>query len=230
MKGIMSTTIEDYKETIERLQKECTEKSELIFALGESMEQIRDEIANFANVVVKASGVAPETVLRNSGDVHGYFASQMDLTDFGKGVPLRIKKVKENAQIPKYQTEGSSGMDLCAAIDNTIIIPPFNRVYIPTGIAIELPRGYEAQIRPRSGLSSKHGITLINCVGTIDSDYRGEIIVPLVNLSNSAYSISSGERIAQMIISRYERASIEEVNELSSTERGAGGFGSTGEK
>ena len=230
MKGIMSTAIEDYKETIERLQKECTEKSELIFALGESMEQIRDEIANFADVVVKASGVAPETVLRTSGDVHGCFASQMDLTDFGKGVPLRIKKVKENAQIPKYQTEGSSGMDLCAAIDNTIIIPPFNRVYIPTGIAIELPRGYEAQIRPRSGLSSKHGITLINCVGTIDSDYRGEIIVPLVNLSNSAYSISSGERIAQMIISRYERASIEEVNELSSTERGAGGFGSTGEK
>ena len=224
------STIEDYKKTIERLQQECTEKSNLIMALGESMSQIRDEMTNYADVIMKSSGVVssvcelPETYR----EAHSTFSSQIDLTDLNKDVILKIKKVRDNAEVPQYQTEGASGMDLCAALDNTVIIPPFQRVFVPTGIAIELPRGYEAQVRPRSGLSSKHGITLVNCVGTIDSDYRGEIIVPLINLSDTAYSIQPGERIAQMIISKYERVGIKEVTELSDTSRGIGGFGSTG--
>ena len=221
MSTIEKTTIEDYKKTIIRLQQECEEKSNLIFTLGESIAQIRDEMTKFANVVIESSG--------KTGNIMGCFNSQIDLADMDKSVFLKIKKVKNNIEIPKYQTKGSSGMDLCAAIDNVIIIPPFQRVYIPTGIAIELPIGYEAQVRPRSGLSSKHGITLVNCVGTIDSDYRGEIVVPLINLSNSAYSISPGERIAQMIIAKYEKVGIREVDELSTTQRGTGGFGSTGE-
>lgn len=231
MTTIEEMTIEDCRKTIERLQKECKEKSSLIFALGESLGQIRDEMTNFADVVIKASGIVSseeEKLLRDYGVVNCSFNSQMDLKDLNAEIVLKIKKVKDNAEIPRYQTEGSSGMDLCAAIDNTIIIPPFQRVFVPTGIAIELPLGYEAQVRPRSGLSSKHGVTLVNCVGTIDSDYRGEIIVPLNNLSDSAYSIQPGERIAQMIISRYERVGIKEVNELSQSGRGTGGFGSTG--
>lgn len=229
MATIEEMTIEDYKKTIERLQQECEEKSNLIFALGESLGQIRDEMTNFTDVVIKASGVDNSyNELKARELIYGSINSQMDLKDLSAGVVLKIKKVKDNAEIPKYQTEGSSGMDLCAAIDNTIIIPPLQRVFIPTGIAIELPLGYEAQVRPRSGLSSKYGITLVNCVGTIDSDYRGEIIVPLINLSDSAYSIQPGERIAQMVISKYERVGIKEVNELSQSGRGAGGFGSTG--
>ena len=224
MATIEEMAIEDYKKTIERLQQECKEKSDLIFALGESLGQIRDEMTNFTDRVVKASGV--ESAKSSTPAIEWYYPSnyQGEL----RGTVLKIKKVKDNAEIPKYQTGGSSGMDLCAAIDNTIIIPPLQRVFIPTGIAIELPLGYEAQVRPRSGLSSKHGITLVNCVGTIDSDYRGEIIVPLINLSDSAYSIQPGERIAQMVISKYERVGIKEVNELSISSRGVGGFGSTG--
>lgn len=229
MANITDITIEDYKKTIERLQQECTEKSNLILTLGESLGQIRDEMANFTDVVIKASGVDNSyNELKAREHIYGSINSQMDLKDLSAGVVLKIKKVKDNAEIPRYQTEGLSGMDLCAALDNTVIIPPFQRVFIPTGIAIELPLGYEAQVRPRSGLSSKHGITLVNCVGTIDSDYRGEIIVPLINLSDSAYSIQPGERIAQMIISKYERVGIKEVSELSPSGRGVGGFGSTG--
>lgn len=229
MTTIEEMAIEDYKKTIERLQQECKEKSDFIFALGESLGQIRDEMINFTDVVVKASGIADSyNELKAREHIYGSISSQMDLKDLSAGVVLKIKKVKDNAEIPKYQTEGSSGMDLCAAIDNTIIIPPLQRVFIPTGIAIELPLGYEAQVRPRSGLSSKYGVTLVNCVGTIDSDYRGEIIVPLINLSDSAYSIQPGERIAQMVISKYERVGIKEVSELSQSGRGAGGFGSTG--
>jgi dUTP pyrophosphatase len=207
MATIEEMTIKEYKEMVERLQQECKEKSDLILALGKSIGQLKE---------------APEP----SNSIEWYFPSnyQGEL----RGVVLKIKKVKDNAEIPRYQTEGSSGMDLCAATDNTIIIPPLQRVFISTGIAIELPLGYEAQVRPRSGLSSKHGITLVNCVGTIDSDYRGEIIVPLINLSDSAYSIQPGERIAQMIISKYERVGIKEVSELSPSGRGTGGFGSTG--
>lgn len=217
MANITDSIIEDYKKTVERLQQECEEKSNTIRVLGESLKQIMDT-ANLISKVTKT----PEP----SNNIEWYFPSnyQGEL----RGVVLKIKKIKENAEIPQYQTEGSSGMDLCAALDNTIIIPPFQRVFIPTGIAIELPMGYEAQVRPRSGLSSKHGITLVNCVGTIDSDYRGEIIVPLINLSDSAYSIQPGERIAQMIISKYERVGISEVAELSKTHRGIGSFGSTG--
>ena len=119
-------------------------------------------------------------------------------------------------------------MDLCAAISESITLKPLERALIPTGLKIELEHGYEAQIRPRSGLSIKHGITLINCVGTIDEDYRGEVCVPVVNLSNETYTIQPDERIAQMIIAKVEQAKIEVTVELSETSRGEGGFGSTG--
>ncbi len=119
-------------------------------------------------------------------------------------------------------------MDLCAAIEEGITLQPLERKLIPTGLKIELEHGYEAQIRPRSGLSIKHGISLINCVGTVDEDYRGEVCVPVVNLSNEAYTIQPDERIAQMVIARVEQAKIEVVTELSETSRGEGGFGSTG--
>ena len=119
-------------------------------------------------------------------------------------------------------------MDLCAAIEQPIVLKPLERTLIPTGLKIELEHGYEAQIRPRSGLSIKHGITLINCVGTVDEDYRGEVCVPVVNLSNETYTIEPQERVAQMIIARVEQAQIEVVTELTDTARGVGGFGSTG--
>ncbi len=141
---------------------------------------------------------------------------------------LKIKRLPHNKSVPNYQTEGSAGMDLSAAISEPIILRPLDRVLVPTGLKIELEHGFEAQIRPRSGLSIKHGITLINCVGTIDEDYRGEVCVPVVNLSNEVYTIQPDERIAQMIISRVEQAEIEVVTELTETVRGTGGFGSTG--
>lgn len=141
---------------------------------------------------------------------------------------LKIKKLPHNKVLPEYQTEGAAGMDLCAAVEEPIVLKPLERVLVPTGLKIELEHGYEAQVRPRSGLSIKHGITLINCVGTIDEDYRGELCVPVVNLSNDVYTIQPQERIAQMIIARVEQAEIEVVTELSGTVRGAGGFGSTG--
>lgn len=141
---------------------------------------------------------------------------------------LKIKRLEHNINVPEYKTEGAAGMDLCAAISEPITLKPLERYLIPTGLQIELEHGYEAQIRPRSGLSIKHGITLINCVGTIDEDYRGEVCVPVVNLSNETYTIQPQERIAQMIIARVEQAKIEVVTELTDTIRGAGGFGSTG--
>lgn len=141
---------------------------------------------------------------------------------------LKIKRLPHNENVPKYQTEGAAGMDLCAAISESIVLEPLERKLIPTGLKIELEHGYEAQIRPRSGLSIKHGITLINCVGTVDEDYRGEVCVPLVNLSNEAYVIQPQERIAQMVIAKVEQAEIDVVTELSDTERGTSGFGSTG--
>ena len=143
---------------------------------------------------------------------------------------LKIKRLEHNEVLPEYKTEGAAGMDLCAAIKEPVELKPLERTLIPTGLKIELEHGYEAQIRPRSGLSIKHGITLINCVGTIDEDYRGEVCIPIVNLSNEPYTIKPDERIAQMVIARYEQAKIEVVTELSKTERGAGGFGSTGRK
>lgn len=141
---------------------------------------------------------------------------------------LKIKKLENNRILPEYKTEGAAGMDLCAAISEPVELKPLERKLIPTGLKIELEHGYEAQIRPRSGLSIKHGITLINCVGTIDEDYRGEVCVPVVNISNETYTIQPDERIAQMIIARVEQAKLEVVTELTETARGIGGFGSTG--
>ena len=141
---------------------------------------------------------------------------------------LKIEKLPHNRILPEYKKEGAAGMDLCAAIEETIELKPLERKLIPTGLKIELEHGFEAQIRPRSGMSIKHGITLINCVGTIDEDYRGEVCVPIVNVSNEAYTIQPQERIAQMVIARVEQAKIEVVTELTETQRGEGGFGSTG--
>jgi len=130
--------------------------------------------------------------------------------------------------LPSYATEGSAGLDLLAAIDADIELNPGARLLVPTGIAIALPRGFEAQVRPRSGLALKHGITLINSPGTIDSDYRGEIKCPMINHGDTAFRITRGMKIAQMIIARHEIAELEEVRELPASARGAGGFGSTG--
>jgi dUTP pyrophosphatase len=141
---------------------------------------------------------------------------------------LKIERLPHNKILPEYKTDGAAGMDLCAAIDEPVELKPLERRLIPTGLKIELEHGYEAQIRPRSGMSIKHGITLINCVGTIDEDYRGEVCVAVVNVSNEAYTIEPQERIAQMVITKYEQAKIDVVTELSETVRGAGGFGSTG--
>ena len=141
---------------------------------------------------------------------------------------LKIFRMPHNKFVPEYKTEGAAGMDLCAAISEPVTLKPLERYLIPTGLKIELEHGYEAQIRPRSGLSIKHGISLINCVGTIDEDYRGEVCVGVVNLSNEEYTIQPDERIAQMIIARVEQAEIKVVTELSDTARGEGGFGSTG--
>lgn len=141
---------------------------------------------------------------------------------------LKIEKLPHNQILPEYKTEGAAGMDLCAAISEPLELKPLERTLIPTGLKIELEHGYEAQIRPRSGMSIKHGITLINCVGTIDEDYRGEVCVPVVNISNEAYTIQPQERIAQMVISKYKQAKIEVVTQLTETVRGEGGFGSTG--
>jgi len=141
---------------------------------------------------------------------------------------LKIEKLAHNKHLPEYQTQGAAGMDLCAAIDTPVTLKTLERTLIPTGIKIELESGFEAQVRPRSGLSIKHGISLVNCVGTIDEDYRGEVCVPVINLSNETYTIQPQERIAQMVIARVEKAQIEVVQTLSQTQRAAGGFGSTG--
>lgn len=135
---------------------------------------------------------------------------------------------KSKHQLPKYETSASAGMDLRANLDQPIELQPLERKIIPTGLFIELPNGYEAQIRPRSGLAFKHGITVLNSPGTIDSDYRGELKIILINLSNSNFVISDGERIAQMIIASHIQANLIEVDVLTDTKRGAGGFGHTG--
>jgi dUTP pyrophosphatase len=135
---------------------------------------------------------------------------------------------RSNNPLPAYETCGSAGMDLRAFIDEEIVLKPLDRKLRPTGLFIELPEGYEAQLRPRSGLAFKHGITLPNTPATIDSDYRGEIKIALVNLSNENFAVKSGERIAQMIIAKHERAELISVEELNETKRGEGGFGSTG--
>ena len=129
---------------------------------------------------------------------------------------------------PSYATEGSAGVDLKANIDDPITLAPLQRVVVPTGLRIALPRGTEAQVRPRSGLAAKHGITVLNTPGTIDADYRGEVGVILINLSDKDFVINPGERVAQMVLARYERFEWGEVEQLDSTSRGEGGLGSTG--
>lgn len=137
---------------------------------------------------------------------------------------------KSKHPLPHYATEHSAGMDLRANLDAPVVLGPLERKIIPTGLFIELPEGYEAQIRPRSGLAAKHGITCLNTPGTIDADYRGEIGVILANVSNESFTVNDGERICQMVIAQYTKANLVEVEELSETDRGAGGFGSTGRK
>jgi len=131
--------------------------------------------------------------------------------------------------LPQYETTDSAGLDLKAVCNEPIVLKPLERAIIKTGLHIALPKGFEAQIRPRSGLAAKHGITVLNSPGTIDADYRGEIGVILVNLSNKDFTVTHGMRIAQMVIAEFEQAEFVEVKELDETERGAGGFGSTGE-
>ena len=135
---------------------------------------------------------------------------------------------KSRHELPSYETGSSAGMDLRANISEAVILKPLARAIIKTGLFVELPVGYEAQVRPRSGLAAKKGITVLNSPGTIDADYRGEIGVILVNLSNEDFKIQNGERIAQMVISRHEHITWKEVDSLEETSRGAGGFGSTG--
>ena len=142
---------------------------------------------------------------------------------------IPIKRFEENdLELPKYKTEGSAGMDLMACINENIILKPLERKLIKTGIAIALPNNYEAQVRPRSGLALKHGISVLNAPGTIDADYRGEIGVILINLSNEDFVVERGMRIAQLVISPIVQAELVEVEELDETLRGQGGFGSTG--
>ena len=144
---------------------------------------------------------------------------------------MQVKLINTSSnEAPSYQTEGAAGMDIRAALETPITLEPLERKLIPTGLFLELPLGYEAQVRPRSGLALKKGITVLNSPGTIDADYRGEVGVILVNLSKDAFVIAHGERIAQLVIAKHEQPEIIEVESLSTTERGAGGFGSTGVK
>ncbi len=141
---------------------------------------------------------------------------------------MRVKIKSESGVLPFYETEGAAGMDIRAYLDEPVTIGPGKRMLVPTGLYIELPAGYEAQIRARSGLAIKKGIGLVNGIGTIDSDYRGEIKVILINWGDEDFVIENGDRIAQMVIAKYERAEWIQVEELSDTERGSGGFGHTG--
>jgi dUTP pyrophosphatase len=142
---------------------------------------------------------------------------------------MKIKIInRSNNNLPNYSTEWSSGMDLRASLEESVKLKPLERTLIPTGLYIELPEGYEAQIRPRSGLALKKGLTVLNTPGTIDSDYRGEIGIILINLSNEEVEILPGERICQMVISKYEKIELDEVKEINETPRSAGGFGHTG--
>jgi dUTP pyrophosphatase len=156
--------------------------------------------------------------------------TEIDLEIVMKNVNIQIKKLPNLGELPlpSYATLHSAGMDLVAAIEGDIILKPLERLAVPTGIAIALPEGYEAQVRPRSGLALKSGITVPNAPGTIDADYRGEVCAILINLSNEDFVITRGMRIAQMIIAQYSQAQWNIVQELDETERGEGGFGSTG--
>tara|TARA_B110000971_G_C19890184_1_gene444924 strand:+ start:291 stop:731 length:441 start_codon:yes stop_codon:yes gene_type:complete len=143
---------------------------------------------------------------------------------------IQIKKLSSFVSTPKYETPGSSGMDIAAHIEEKVIINPGEKSLVPTGFSLAIPRGYEVQIRPRSGLAAKKSITVLNTPGTIDADYRGEIKVILINLGTEKFIIENGERIAQMVVCPVVQAKFEEVKELSDTVRGSSGFGSTGTK
>ena len=145
------------------------------------------------------------------------------------GIKVKIVNTSGNA-LPFYATEGSAGLDLKASLEAELILQPMERLLVPTGLFIELPNGFEAQVRPRSGLAVKQGITCLNTPGTIDSDYRGEIKILLINLSGESQSIQPGDRIAQLVVQKYEQVEWEQVEFLSATERNDGGFGSTGKK
>ncbi|MGI6257362.1 MAG: dUTP diphosphatase [Anaerovoracaceae bacterium] len=141
---------------------------------------------------------------------------------------MKVKIHSRNGRLPAYETEGAAGMDIRAHLDEQVVLMPGERKLIPTGLRIQLPQGYEGQLRARSGLSINHGICLINGVGTIDSDYRGEVKVALINLGQDAYTVKDGDRIAQLVVAGFERVSWEEEESLSETARSDGGFGHTG--
>lgn len=142
---------------------------------------------------------------------------------------MKMKIINRSAfDLPRYETPLSAGMDVRADMAESIVLRPLERAMVPTGLYVELPAGYEMQVRPRSGLAARHGITVLNSPGTVDADYRGEVRVILVNLSNEPFEVKPGERIAQLVVARHERAEWEVVDSLSETERGQGGFGSTG--
>ena len=143
---------------------------------------------------------------------------------------ILIKRFSKDINLPKYETEGSSGMDLAAHIENSVQIEPGNTVMVPTGIAVSIPKNFEIQIRPRSGLAARNKISVLNTPGTIDSDYRGEIKVILINLGKKSFTVEKGARVAQMVLCPIVRAVFKEVDSLDNTGRGAGGFGSTGSK
>ena len=147
-------------------------------------------------------------------------------------IKLEFKRLDhgQDLPLPAYQSDLAAGLDLLAAVENTLWLEPGSRALVPTGLAMALPAGFEAQVRPRSGLAAKHGVTVLNTPGTIDADYRGEVKVILINLGDTAFEIARGDRIAQMVIAPVLQAEIEEVDILSETSRGAGGFGSTGQR
>jgi dUTP pyrophosphatase len=141
---------------------------------------------------------------------------------------ITIVKLKDTAILPEYQTKGAAGADIHACLDEPVVLAPMERCIIPTGLAMAIPEGFEVQIRARSGLSIKHGISMVNGIGTIDADYRGEVGVLVINLGQDPFTIEPGMRIAQMVVAKYETAEWSEVDALDATERGAGGYGSTG--
>ena len=155
----------------------------------------------------------------------------MIAVDASAQVEIAVKRVRPDAAdlpLPRYMTPGAAGMDLCAALDDPLPLGPGARALVPTGVALGLPPGYEAQVRPRSGLAFRSGVTLLNSPGTIDADYRGEVMVLLINLGREPFAIQHEDRVAQLVIAPVSQAEVVEVSELSATERGAGGFGSTG--
>jgi dUTP pyrophosphatase len=141
---------------------------------------------------------------------------------------VRVKRLRSQAELPRYQTPGSAGMDLHACVEAPVAIAPGTRAMIGTGLAFAIPKGWEGQVRPRSGLAAKHGVTVINSPGTIDSDYRGEVGVVLVNHGSETFTVKNGERVAQIVFAEYAQAALVDVPELDDTSRGAGGYGSTG--